>query len=80
LAQSGAGGMSWAKHLEQKMKLFAILAVVATIALPALPAAATAPYVSCQNGPDTTNNQSSLSSTSASTQSCTVFDDVQKKG
>jgi hypothetical protein len=67
--------MSRTKHLEQKMKFFAILAVVATVLLPVLPASAITPYVSCQSGPDTTNNQSSLSSTSASTQSCTVFND-----
>ena len=56
------------------MKLFAILAIIATIVLPTLPALALTPFVSCHNGADTTNNQSSLSSTSASTQSCTVFD------
>lgn len=54
------------------MKLFAILAVVATVMLPILPASA---YViqggtSCSGGPETTNNQSSLSSTTAGGQSC----------
>ena len=57
------------------MKLFAILAILATIVLPTLPAAAFQP-LSCSNGPDTANNQSSLSSTSASSQSCTVVSDV----
>ena len=56
------------------MKLFAILAILATIVLPTLPAAAYQP-LSCHSGPDTTNNQSSLSSTSASGTSCTVFND-----
>ena len=58
------------------MKLFAILAIIATIVLPTLPAAANPP-LSCHSGPDEANNQSSLSSTSASGKSCTVFDDVE---
>jgi hypothetical protein len=57
------------------MKLFAILAIVATVLLPALPASATQPSVSCTGGPETTNNQSSLSSTSAGGQSCTVLNE-----
>jgi hypothetical protein len=61
--------------MEPKMKLFAILAVVATVMLPALPALAFSPYTSCHGGVDTANNQSSLSSTSAGGQSCTVVVD-----
>ena len=55
------------------MKLFAILAIVAAVLLPALPASAIQPYSStiCSGDAETTNNQSSLSSTSAGGQTCT---------
>ena len=59
------------------MKLFAILAIVATIVLPALPASATTPPISCQGNTETTNNQSSLSSTSAGGETC-YFDQKSK--
>ena len=48
------------------MKLFVIVAVLVASMLPALPASASF----CTGQPETTNNQSSLSSTTAGGQTC----------